>query len=165
MSASATSFGFTVAPTVLRTVAAASQKGVSARGIQTTRRRDTWRLYAVAQAYAAESRMPTPPGSRLNEYFLLGCLSIAFLDPPAYWVVGIGSRIGDDDRMPLLKLARVSADYALLLAKRRADRQVPFSPAWDAAMAAVDECEREAYRVDQIELARIVTTTRAAPSL
>ena len=74
------------------------------------------------------------------------------------------SHLGHDDLMPLLKLARVSADYALLLAKRRADRQVPFSPAWDAAMAAVDECERDAYRVDQIEVARIVSATRAAPS-
>jgi hypothetical protein len=56
--------------------------------------------------------------------------------------------------MPHLKLDRVSADYALLLAKRRAAAHAPFSPAWDAAMRVVEDCEREAYRLDQLWLAR-----------
>jgi hypothetical protein len=52
--------------------------------------------------------------------------------------------------MVQLKLDRMSADYALLLARRRAAAHAPFSPAWDAAMHAVEDCEREAYRLDQL---------------
>jgi hypothetical protein len=53
-----------------------------------------------------------------------------------------------------LKLDRMSADYALLLAKRRAESKAPFSLAWDAAMHVVEDCEREAYRLDQLWLER-----------
>lgn len=58
-----------------------------------------------------------------------------------------------------LKLDRMSADYALLLAKRRADSKPPFSLAWDAAMHVVENCEREAYRLDQLWLERHLSHT------
>jgi hypothetical protein len=51
--------------------------------------------------------------------------------------------------MPQLKLARMSADYALLLAKRRAGKRMPFTEAWDAAMRDVEDSERELFRLDQ----------------
>jgi hypothetical protein len=57
--------------------------------------------------------------------------------------------------MHTLKLDRMTADYALLLAKRRAAGHAPFSPAWDAAMHVVEDCEREAYRLDQLWQKRI----------
>lgn len=63
--------------------------------------------------------------------------------------------IVNDALMLTLKLARMSADYALLLARRRAASKAPFSPAWDAAMHAVEDSEREAYRLDQLWLERI----------
>ena len=57
--------------------------------------------------------------------------------------------------MPSLKLDRMTAEYALLLAKRRAARRVPFSLAWDAAMHVVGVRERDANRLDQLWLERI----------
>ena len=56
----------------------------------------------------------------------------------------------DDVAMSNLDLERTSVDYALLLARRRADKRVPFSPSWDAAMGLVEDLEREAFRLDQI---------------
>jgi hypothetical protein len=61
----------------------------------------------------------------------------------------------DDVLMATLKLDRMSADYALLLARRRAAGHAPFSPAWDAAMSLVEDCEREANRVNQLWRARV----------
>jgi hypothetical protein len=63
--------------------------------------------------------------------------------------------LADHVSMVNLKLDRMSADYALLLARRRAAAHAPFSPAWDAAMNVVEDCEREAYRLDQLMLERI----------
>ena len=63
--------------------------------------------------------------------------------------------IRDYAHMRTLKLDRVTADYAVLLARRRAARHAPFSPAWDAAMHVVEVREREAYRLDQLLLERI----------
>ena len=57
---------------------------------------------------------------------------------------------GDDSDMPQLKLARMAADYALLHARRRASAKIPFTPAWDDAMRTVEDCEREAYRLDHL---------------
>lgn len=73
-------------------------------------------------------------------------------------MVSLGESIVNDAFMFHMKLDRMSADYALLLAKRRADRCVHFSPAWDAAMVAVDECEREAFRLDQVALERAASS-------
>jgi hypothetical protein len=56
---------------------------------------------------------------------------------------------GDDDDMPKLKLERMSADYALLLAKRRAEHRMPFTPAWDAALRDVEDRERDVFRLEQ----------------
>ena len=47
-------------------------------------------------------------------------------------------------------LERMSVEYQLLLAQRRANAATPYSPAWDAAMADVEEWAREAWRLDQI---------------
>ena len=58
------------------------------------------------------------------------------------------TRANDDD-MPHLKLARMSADYALMLAKRRAEKREPFTPAWDAAIGDIEDTERELFRLDQ----------------
>lgn len=60
----------------------------------------------------------------------------------------------DQDNAPMvhLKLERVSVDYALLLAKRRAASRTPFSQAWHVAIAAVEDFEREAFRLDQMAL-------------
>ncbi len=60
----------------------------------------------------------------------------------------------DQDNVPMvhLKLERVSVDYALLLAKRRAASRTPFSQAWHVAIAAVEDFEREAFRLDQMAL-------------
>lgn len=55
----------------------------------------------------------------------------------------------DGDDMPQLKLARMSADYALMLAKRRAETRRPFTPAWDTAMQEVEDRERELFRLDE----------------
>jgi hypothetical protein len=63
--------------------------------------------------------------------------------------------LADRLQMPQLKLDRMSANYALLLARRRVANHPPFSPAWDAAMHVVEDCEREAYRLDQLWLERI----------
>ena len=67
-----------------------------------------------------------------------------------HWVVSLRARIVNDGLMPHLKLDRMSADYALLLAKRRADKRVPFSPSWDAAMGVVEDLERESFRLDEV---------------
>ena len=58
-----------------------------------------------------------------------------------------------------LKLDQMTADYALLLARRRAAAFPPFSPAWDAAMCAVEDCEREAYRLEQLSQSRRASST------
>ena len=55
----------------------------------------------------------------------------------------------DDADMSNPELERMSVDYALLLAKRHADKRVPFSPSWDAAMGLVEDLEREAFRLDE----------------
>lgn len=56
----------------------------------------------------------------------------------------------NDDGMPTLKLDRMTADYDLLLARRHAAGKAPFSPAWDAAMHVVEDCERAAYRLERL---------------
>ena len=66
--------------------------------------------------------------------------------------------------MSNLKLARMTADFALLVARRRAAAYIPFSPAWDAAMRAVEDCEREAYRVDQAFVERAAQTSNSVTS-
>lgn len=73
-------------------------------------------------------------------------------------MVAVATDQHDDDDMAQLKLARMTADFALLLAKRRADRYVQFSPSWDAAMMVVEACEREAYRLDQVALERVASS-------
>ena len=55
-----------------------------------------------------------------------------------------------DVAMSNLDLERTSVDYALLLARRRADKRVPFSPSWDAAMGLVEDLKSEAFRLDEI---------------
>ena len=45
------------------------------------------------------------------------------------------------------KLARMDADFALLLARHRAKKQIPFTPAWDAAIRDVEDLEREVFRL------------------
>jgi hypothetical protein len=47
-------------------------------------------------------------------------------------------------------LERMSVDHALMVARRRAEARVPFSPAWDAAMGLVEDLEREAFQLDAL---------------
>ena len=64
-------------------------------------------------------------------------------------MVSNGVHQGDDDDMPKRKLERMSADYALMLAKRRAEHRTPFTAAWDAALRDVEDRERDLFRLDQ----------------
>jgi hypothetical protein len=52
--------------------------------------------------------------------------------------------------MTNLNLERMSVDHALMVARRRADARIPFSPSWDAAIGLVEDLEREASRLDAI---------------
>ena len=60
-----------------------------------------------------------------------------------------GPRRGRDDSMPKHKLERMAADFALMLAKRRAEHRTPDTPAWDVALRDVEAMEREVVRLDQ----------------
>jgi hypothetical protein len=44
-------------------------------------------------------------------------------------------------------------DLALSLARERVDWETPFSPSWDAAMAALEDLEREVWLMESRELA------------
>jgi hypothetical protein len=44
---------------------------------------------------------------------------------------------------------RLNLELELFSARRRADEYRPFSPAWDVAMAEVEELERALWRIDQ----------------
>jgi hypothetical protein len=39
-------------------------------------------------------------------------------------------------------------DKAVANAKRAVDREMPFSPSWDAAMAVLEDAERERWELD-----------------
>jgi hypothetical protein len=56
----------------------------------------------------------------------------------------------DDADMSNLNLERMSVDFALLVARRRLDKRVPFTPSWDTAMGLVEDLEREAFRLDEV---------------
>ena len=47
---------------------------------------------------------------------------------------------------------RVSIEINLAAARQRAQADAPFSPAWDAAMAWVEDLERALWRLDHAEL-------------
>lgn len=53
--------------------------------------------------------------------------------------------------MHRLRLQRLSVHADLLVARRRVTAYVPYSPAWDAAMARVEDLEREAWRLEQAD--------------
>lgn len=44
---------------------------------------------------------------------------------------------------------RLALELELFSARRRADEYRPFSPAWDAAVAEVEDLERALWRIDQ----------------
>lgn len=67
----------------------------------------------------------------------------------SHWVVSIVTDRRDNAGVNKLNLGRMSVDYALLLARGRAAKRVPFSPSWDAAIGLVEDLEREAYRLDE----------------
>ena len=50
--------------------------------------------------------------------------------------------------MPQRKLKRMTADFELMLAKRRLDKREPFSPEWDAAIREVVDRELESLHFD-----------------
>jgi hypothetical protein len=47
-------------------------------------------------------------------------------------------------------LDRMDVEFKLLIARRRADQCVPYSPSWDAAMGLVDDLEAEIRRLDAL---------------
>ena len=47
---------------------------------------------------------------------------------------------------------RVAIEIDLVTARRRAQADTPFSPAWDAAMTWVEDLERELWRLDHAEV-------------
>jgi hypothetical protein len=49
-----------------------------------------------------------------------------------------------------IKLLRMNVDVDLLIARRRMAEYAPYSPAWDAAMARVEDLEREAWHLDEL---------------
>jgi hypothetical protein len=51
--------------------------------------------------------------------------------------------------MQIPNLARLDAELQLVRARQRASQYLPFSPAWDAAMETVDECERRAWLLER----------------
>jgi hypothetical protein len=51
----------------------------------------------------------------------------------------------------------LAVDKAIADAKRAVDREAPFSPAWDAAMAVLEDAERARWELDNE-----VATTAAA---
>ena len=51
--------------------------------------------------------------------------------------------------MQIPNRARLDAELQLVRARQRASQYLPFSPAWDAAMQTVDECERRAWLLER----------------
>jgi hypothetical protein len=60
---------------------------------------------------------------------------------------------------------RTAAEYALMVARRRADACSPGGPSWDAAMGLVDDLERAVRQFDQrVEPTPIRDRAGASPS-
>ena len=60
---------------------------------------------------------------------------------------------------------RLKIELALFNARRRAAEYRPFSPAWDAAVAAVEDLERDLWRLHETEtLAAIQTLGTPEPA-
>lgn len=49
---------------------------------------------------------------------------------------------------PLARMERTAAGRMIETARRRVDAERPFSPEWDAAMSALEDAERELWRLD-----------------
>ena len=49
-----------------------------------------------------------------------------------------------------LKLQLLNIDLELMIARKRAAECVPYSPAWDAAMAHVEDLERDAWHLAHV---------------
>jgi len=60
-------------------------------------------------------------------------------------------------------VARVAIERDLSVARRRARHLTPLSPAWDAAMALVEDLERALFGLDPVSQA-VRTSSVACPS-